>query len=69
MSSKFKVLSKERAINMGYSEDKRKRRREHRQNARTLIKGGTLFNHHAPRGSTPNAVAQWHLFQARWCGR
>ena len=62
---KLQRLSIYRAQYMGYSMDKRKRRRQHRSAARDLIRGGTLLNGRAPVGSTPWHVAQWHLFQAR----
>lgn len=65
----FRLLTAERATAMGYSGDKRKRRRAHRRAARQLIDGGTLFNAKAPCGSGPHAVAMWHLFQARYWGR
>lgn len=41
---------------MGYSSDKRKRRRQHRVAAKRLRKQG---------GSTFHTVARWHLAQAR----
>lgn len=59
------ALNKTRAQKMGYSADKRKRRRQHRQAARELMVGGTLLNGRAPRGSIPGSVAAWHLAQAR----
>ncbi len=52
-----------------FSTDKRKHRREHRQAARQLINGGTLFNARAPVGSIPWVAAQWHRQQARRVGR
>jgi hypothetical protein len=65
----MRVLPVAQALKMGYSADKRKRRREHRRAARMLIASGTIFNARAPRGSIPHSVAAWHLFQARWDGR
>lgn len=53
----------------GFSTDKRRRRRQHRQAARALINGGTFLNGRAPVGSTPWHVAQWHLQMARYVGR
>lgn len=67
---KMKVLPQERARDMGYSDDKRKRRRQHRKNARNLMGAGTFLNpRRAPIGSIPYEVAQWNLFQARYYGR
>lgn len=59
------ALNVNRAIKMGYSADKRKRRRQHRQAARQLMGAGTLLNSKTPRNSTPGLVARWHLAQAR----
>lgn len=59
------ALSTARALKMGYSADKRKRRRQHRQAAQQLLGAGTLLNARAPRGSIPGTVAAWHLAQAR----
>ena len=50
------ILSTKRAVQMGYSPDKRKRRNQHRTNARNLQRQG---------GGTCRAVAAWHLAQAR----
>lgn len=61
----MKILSQAEAMKLGYSADKRKRRRQHRNNAKRLIDGGTFLNSKAPRGSTPGLVARWHLAQAR----
>lgn len=58
----------ERAIaqnTAGFSQDKRRRRNQHRTAAQALLDGGTLFNSTAPVGSTPWTVAQWHLRMAR----
>ena len=66
MVSAMKVLRTARAVEMGFSPDRRKRRRQHRQAARQLIGAGTLLNAKAPRGSNPWVAAQWHLFQARY---
>ena len=61
----MKILKTKHALEMGFSQDRRKRRSEHRTAAKNLINGGTLFNSKAPPGSIPWVVAQWHLFQAR----
>lgn len=45
--------------------DRKRDRRAHRRAASYLINGGTLFNAKAPPGSTPFAVAQYHLNKAR----
>lgn len=65
----FRLLGKDRAAALGYSADKRRRRREHRRNARDLLEGGVLFYAKAPVGSTPHTIAMWHLYQARYWGR
>lgn len=56
---KLRVLPQSRAAGMGYSHDKRKRRRQHRRAAREL----------AGMGATATSVATWHRFQARYFGR
>lgn len=53
----------------GFSRDKRKARRQHRNLAKKLLVEGTMLNYPAPRGSIPHAVAMWHLYQARYLGR
>lgn len=53
----------------GFSRDKRKARRQHRNLAKKLLVDGTMLNYPAPRGSIPHAVAMWHLYQARYLGR
>ncbi len=63
------VKSTARLLKAGYEwpTDKRKRRRAHRQAAKALMGMGTFLNPgRSPRGSTPHAVAQWHLQNARW---
>jgi len=59
------LLNKRRAIEMGYSGDKRKRRRQHRLAAKQLLTSGGIFNNFSARGSTFHCVAMWHLEQAR----
>lgn len=54
---------------MGYSNDKRKRRNQHRTNAKKLLKSGGFFNNYSAVGSSFWYVAQWHLSQARYLGR
>lgn len=62
----MKILTMIEAMRMGYSADKRRRRRQHRRNARYLMAAGTFMNPgHSPRGSIPQGVAAWHLAQAR----
>lgn len=61
----MKAMAKELAVKMGYSADRRKRKRQHRKAARKLLRGGTLFHSVAPVGSIPWCVAKWHLEQAR----
>ena len=61
----MKAMNRIRAMKMGFSPDRRKRKRQHRKAAKRLIGGGTFLNSTAPRGSTPWMVAQWHLAQAR----
>lgn len=62
----MKIMKLEQAVGMGYSTDKRKRRREHRNNARHLLKSGGFFNGFSSPGSQFWEVAQWHLQQARY---
>ncbi len=64
--TRIRILSQERASKMGYSTDKRRRRRQHRICARNLMNAGTLLNGKAPRTSIPSEVASWHLLQARF---
>lgn len=52
------TMSKAKAVSMGYSADKRKRRRQHRKNARFLGTNGG--------GSIFGSVVRWHRTQARW---
>lgn len=61
----MKAMAKELAVKMGYSADRRKRKRQHRKAARNLLRGGTLLNAVVPAGSIPLCVAKWHLEQAR----
>lgn len=58
-------LNKQRAAQMGFSADKRKRRRQHRQAAKNLLNNGGFFNGYSSLGSTFWQVAQWHKAQAR----
>ncbi len=51
------TLNKSRALALGYSADKRKRRRQHRKSAKHLSCEG---------GKTIAFVASWHRAQARW---
>lgn len=46
-------------------ENQFKKRRGHRQAAKSLLNGGGFFNGHSARGSTFHCVAVWHLKQAR----
>lgn len=62
----MRAISKERAISMGYSADRRKRRRQHRKNAKRLLENGGLLNGFSAVGSSFWYVAQWHLQQARY---
>lgn len=61
----MRLLSHERALKMGYSHDLRRRRRQHRVQARVLLKSGGVFNAFSARNSTFGQVAAWHLAQAR----
>jgi hypothetical protein len=62
----MKVLSDQLAVSMGYSPDKRKRRREHRNAAKELMASGTLLNPRTSRNTILGSVAWWHLQQARY---
>lgn len=59
------LLNKTRAAQMGFSADKRKRRRQHRKAAKNLLINGGFFNGFSAPGSTFWQVAQWHKAQAR----
>lgn len=61
----MRVLSDAKALKMGFSADKRKRRRQHRSAARDLLRSGGFFNRMSARGTTFGSIAQWHLGQAR----
>lgn len=61
----MQAMKRAQAVKMGFSPDRRKRKRQHRRAAKALIGGGTFLNATAPRGSTPWLVAKWHLGQAR----
>lgn len=59
------ILNKHKALEMGYSSDKRKRRNQHRTAARKLLNSGGFFNGFSTRGSTFHSIAAWHLANAR----
>lgn len=59
------TLNKQRAVELGYSSDKRKRRRQHRTAAQILQKSGGFFNGFSRPGSTFWEMMQWHKNQAR----
>lgn len=61
----MKLLGKKKAVEMGFSADKRKRRNEHRAAAKKLSKSGGFFNGFSARGSTFGQVIAWHLSQAK----
>lgn len=56
------TMSSNKAVGLGFSTDKRRRRREHRLAARYL-------REQARGSSTLLGVAAWHLQQARWAAR
>lgn len=58
-------LKQKQASQLGFSSDKRKRRRQHRKAADHLLREGGFFNDMSARGSTLNQIAAWHLAQAR----
>ena len=62
----MRVLTTAQALRMGFSADRRRRKRQHRRAARALMQGGTLLNPRAGRGTIPGDVARWHLEQARY---
>lgn len=59
------LLNKQRAAQMGFSSDKRKRRRQHRNAAKNLLGSGGIFNGFSAPGSGFWEIAQWHKGQAR----
>jgi hypothetical protein len=62
----MRILKAAQAEQMGFSLDKRKRRRQHRLAAKNLLTNGGVFNGASARGSTFHGVALWHLDQARY---
>jgi len=58
-------LNQKRAVQLGFSSDKRKRRRQHRRQADNLLKSGGFFNGLSSPGSTLFSIARWHKQQAR----
>jgi hypothetical protein len=50
---------------MGFANNARQRKRQHRRAAKGLLKSGGFFNGNSMRGTTFHAVAMWHLAQAR----
>ena len=57
-------MNKARALEIGYSSDKRKRRRQHRIAARNLLRSGGFFNGCSCKGSEFWFIANWHKEQA-----
>jgi hypothetical protein len=58
-------MNKATAKQYGFSDDKRKRRRQHRCSARSLLRQGGFFNGFSAPGSSFWTIAQWHKAQAR----
>ncbi|GKS95598.1 MULTISPECIES: hypothetical protein [unclassified Acidovorax] len=69
MTPKNRLLRDDRAIKMGYSADKRKRKNQHRVNAKQLLREAGFFAQGGQRGTTMHQVAKWHLDQARMLAR
>lgn len=63
--NKAKLLSDQKAVEMGYSLDKRKRKNQHRKAAKQLLLEMGFFARGRDRRTTMNSVAGWHLAQAR----
>lgn len=61
----MKYLSNDKAVEMGYSRDRRVRRRQFRDNAKYLLNAGSFLNPKSVKGTTNYSVAQWHIFQSR----
>jgi len=59
------ALNQARAAALGFSTDKRKRRKQHRRAARNMLSAGGFFNGCGARGTVFHAMAKWHLDQAR----
>ncbi|WP_019865203.1 hypothetical protein [Methylovulum miyakonense] len=59
-----RVLSEKAAANLEYSKDKRKRRREHRCRARSILRGEVPFR--LWDGQTLYDKARWHMMQAKY---
>lgn len=60
----MKALSTERAVSMGYSSDRRKRKRQHRIAARALLRDGGFFNGGYPDLSVFPATEPAHVILA-----
>lgn len=59
------AMNTTKAVGLGFSYDKRKRRNQHRRAARELLRNGGIFNHFSAPGSSFWMLAQWHKAQAR----
>lgn len=64
-TGKTRLISRSQAQRMGFSTSDRKRKRQHRQQARQLLTSGGFFNGNSMRGTSFHEVAMWHLAQAR----
>ena len=64
----MKVAKFKNVVDLGFSHDRRRRRRQHRDAAKELLfgSGAGLMNGMSARGSTTWWAAQWHLYNARY---
>lgn len=61
----FKILTREEAVKFGFSDDIRKRRRQHLKKAKALLSQGGFFNDYSAPCTIFWCLAQWHKAQAR----
>lgn len=62
----MKTMSAKKAAELGFSADKRKRRRQHRAAARRLTEFDRMLGERPAVGTVSHGVASWHLNQARF---
>lgn len=60
----METIGELKAVSIGFSKDKRKRRNQHRTAALNILRSGGFFNCFSARGTTLGNVAAWHIRQA-----
>jgi len=58
-------MSISKGVELGYSSDRRIRRRQHRNAAKRLLLDGGIFNHFCCPGTSYYIITRWHLMNAR----